>query len=372
MRLPPRLCEKGNTLLSRHSAWLSLPVFTPLPVIHAMGSSSPEVGRRPQSTVGLVDLPPELLTMVAAALLRLCYIDSSRYCVPGTWRNRKLPPPGDPFWSAGLVDSCTWAAAAPAGATCRAMREALTGAVGAIYVVVPRCLCTHQPEFHSDDLPDGCSHGDIMSRWMNRSKWLFFFPLGTSGRDPDLCAFSDSLTRFVRACPRLQQEVDVVEGQFDEYRDRPVPFQHVFVLSAAISPPARAFDPANVVGVHMARSGGPNLHFDKGFGLFAPAVEATAAEGGPRLRKRALMLEGETKCYRDDEYHAESDEVGLFPARIGIGTATRAFEWRTYVNASASGGGCGDWGIRGGGWGGGGAQVGEHFPRCIDIEYARH
>lgn len=163
MRLPPRLCEKGNTLLFRYSAWLALPVFTPLPAIYAMGSSSPDGGRRSQSTVGLVDLPPELLTMVAAALLRLCYIDSSCYCVPGTWRNRKLPPPRRPL----LVRRPSRQLHLGGGGPRRSHMPRHAGSTdwgcGGNLRCRPQVL-VHQPEFHSDDLSDGGSHGDIMSR----------------------------------------------------------------------------------------------------------------------------------------------------------------------------------------------------------------
>lgn len=64
----------------------------------------------------------------------------------------------------------------------------------------------------------------------------------------------------------------------------------------------------------MALRGGADLFFDKGYGLFSQAMEATAAEGGPRLRKRALMIEGEKKCYVDDyAEQSEPEQVDLWP-----------------------------------------------------------
>ncbi|KAK1862387.1 hypothetical protein I4F81_004961 [Pyropia yezoensis] len=91
------------------------------------------------------DLPPELVDLVARALLRLCYTDVHRSRTTprgeleghGAWKRKSVPASSVGVLDAGLVDAPTWAAAAPAAAACRQLRRALLAAVGGLALRVP-------------------------------------------------------------------------------------------------------------------------------------------------------------------------------------------------------------------------------------------
>lgn len=105
---------------------------------------------------------PKMLSKVAAAQFRLCHADAKVGDCRAAGRRRRSPLGGplDPCWSAGLVDRRAWAAAAPARAVCRAPQEALLGAVGASYVLMPRCGVPVWKESSFGLSPEEASHGD--------------------------------------------------------------------------------------------------------------------------------------------------------------------------------------------------------------------
>ena len=80
------------------------------------------------------DLPPEMLSAIAASLLRSCATD-----VRGSAPPMMAPPISStlPTPDLLLVDRSTWAAAAPAAAVCTPLRRALLGAIGGIVFTAP-------------------------------------------------------------------------------------------------------------------------------------------------------------------------------------------------------------------------------------------
>jgi len=253
----------------------------------------------PRVDPGLLDLPTEVLSLVAAALLRCCYQDA--HPAPPC-RDRAMSVPDratltrqdGAFWSTGLVDAPTWRAVAPATAVCRALRDALFGAVGGVHVAVDRKFfleSAYNPA--TSVLLDGGSHGDAY--WeppafppgcpapLSAGCWLYFFPVGEEGREVHPSSFTARLDRFLRSCPRLQTAVDVLDGamlcprsggQQEVFLFRPSPVGADAAVAAA----------AAHLGVPLV------AYWDVDTGRFAEAVEAAAAAGSPRLRGRGLLV----------------------------------------------------------------------------------
>lgn len=299
------------------------------------------------------DLPPEVVDLVARALLRLCYTDVHRSRTTprgeleghGAWKRKSVPAGSVGVLDAELVDAPTWAAAAPAAAVCRQLRRALLAAVGGLALRVPSLETNEDHVGMEDALPPpwelrgGSAADRYTTAWRmgtvgilgtgvgGLGRWLYFFPAAVGGGGGGSADQTASLAAFVRSCPRLRA-VEV----WDSYRSSGM--QSMFILrspaaeprdprrgaSAAAPPPPPVRRPPGsatqsgatdeeaplrlAVSQHL---GIPvNVYYDHSWGFQAPGVAEAAAAGGPALHRRATLWTG---CSVDEK---QDDQFGVW------------------------------------------------------------
>lgn len=292
---------------------------------------------------GLLHLPPEVLELVAAALLRSCYADVHQErpaCARPACYEALPPPPGAlPLPAAGLVDAPTWAAVAPAAAACTALRRALLSSVRVLALQLPTVAAAEadSPAKSAADRYRGYMRrevGALTPTYLGR--WLYFFPAAAS---PWTQAVTPSLSRFVRSCPALAGGVEVWDGHLGVGCDQHDCMQDVFILRArgraggggalpngtavaapvvaapawtgAVARPAAAGSlrspppPASprpppaapqlafAVGTHVGAS--LRVTYDDAFGRLAAGVRRLAAAGGPVVVAHASLHLGHAR-----------------------------------------------------------------------------
>lgn len=285
------------------------------------------------------DLPPELVELIARALLRMCYTDVHRsrttprekLVADCGWRPHGVPAGSVGVLDLGLVDAPTWAAVAPASTVCRQLRGALLAAVGGLALRVPSLETDADCVQMEDDLPSPSElrAGSYADRYTTAwqfglvglrgmgggalGRWLYFFP-AADGLDEQ----TRSLAAFVRSCPQLRA-VEVWDGYL------PSRFQSMFILRspATPQPPRRSASGAAPLVRRPAGSNTPlgatdneaplrlavtqhlgctvGVYFDHSWGFQAPGVALVAAEGGPTLHRRGTLRVGSSFDGRQDD-----------------------------------------------------------------------
>ncbi|GAB0496885.1 hypothetical protein MMPV_008206 [Pyropia vietnamensis] len=289
----------------------------------------------------LLDLPPEVLELVAAALLRTCYADVHQHrptCArPACYV--PLPPPEGalPLPAAGLVDAPTWAAAAPAAGSCTALRRALLSSVRVLALQLPTVAAAEadSPAASAAERYRGYMRrevGALTPTYLGR--WLYFFPAAATAWTR---AVTPALARFVRSCPALAGGVEVWDGHLGVGCDQHDCMQDVFVLRArgrvdggggalpagtAIAAPVVAAPAWPGAAARPAAAGTPSppsppppppaapqlafavsthvgaplrITYDAAFGRLATGVRRLAAAGGPVVVAHASLHLGHAR-----------------------------------------------------------------------------